>query len=580
MKHKHTLKRLAGYLKKYRFLLVLLMTAAVISTVFAVLAPAVTGEITTALFDGASSGTFDWQWIVTLLVVLVVLYLAGQLFAYLQGFGMAKVTSKVMQEIRNDIDRKMHRTTLNYYDSRTNGEILSVITNDVDTVSSTLSGSLTQIVTQVITAVGILLMMLRVNGWLTLIAVILVPVSLLASGGVMKASAEYFGQQQKNLGDLNGFIEEMYNGQSVVRSFGYTKRAEEQFDQLNRQMQKSAQNAETASGTISPITSLVNNLGYAFSAVLGCLFVLSGRMTVGSVQSMLQYTRQFSQPFTSIASMAGNFGAAMAAADRIFALLDAEEEIPDPKEGAVPALHEGTVSFEHVSFGYTPDHLLMHDVNIHVKPGQKVAIVGPTGAGKTTLVNLLMRFYETGSGRIVVDGVDTKDMTRKELRSRFGMVLQDTWLFEGTILENLAYAKDGLSKEQVIQASRAACADEFIRTLPGGYEMKLSHGGENVSQGERQLLTIARAMAADPEIMILDEATSNVDTDTEQKIQTAMKKLMSGRTSFVIAHRLATIRDADMILYMEHGDIKEAGTHESLMKLNGKYASLYNSQFA
>ena len=576
----NAIKRLMQYLKKYRISLFFVFFFAIVSTIFTVLAPSVMGGITNALYDGVATGVFDVERIVILILALVLLYLVGQLFAFLQNFGMAKITAKVMQSLRRDIDKKMHSMKLDYYDTRTNGEILSVITNDVDTVNNAISQNLTQIVTQVITAIGILLMMLRINLWLALIAVIMVPISIISALGVMKASSKHYGKQQELLGDLNGFIEEMYNGQSVVQAYNYQERANRKFDELNQALQSSAQSADIASGAISPITSLVNNAGYVVSAVLGCLFVLSGKMTVGNVQAMLQYTKQFSQPFTSIAGMAGSFGAAMAAANRIFDLLDAEEEIPDPENGKVPQVSGGAVEFSHVAFGYTKDRLLMTDVNVSVKPGQKVAIVGPTGAGKTTLINLLMRFYEINSGEITVDGVNTKDMTRKELRSHFGMVLQDTWLFEGTIADNLSYSRDGLTEDQVVTAAQAAGADTFIRTLPGGYDMVLSQGAENVSQGERQLLTIARAFAADPEIMILDEATSNVDTHTEQMIQKAMAKLMKGRTSFVIAHRLSTIKDADMILYMENGDIKEVGNHDSLMALNGKYAVLYNSQFA
>ena len=576
----NAIKRLMQYLKKYRISLFFVFFFAIVSTIFTVLAPSVMGGITNALYDGVATGVFDVERIVILILALILLYLVGQLFAFFQNFGMAKITAKVMQSLRRDIDKKMHSMKLDYYDTRTNGEILSVITNDVDTVNNAISQNLTQIVTQVITAIGILLMMLRINLWLALIAVIMVPISIISALGVMKASSKHYGKQQELLGDLNGFIEEMYNGQSVVQAYNYQERANRKFDELNQALQSSAQSADIASGAISPITSLVNNGGYVVSAVLGCLFVLSGKMTVGNVQAMLQYTKQFSQPFTSIAGMAGSFGAAMAAANRIFDLLDAEEEIPDPENGKVPQVSGGAVEFSHVAFGYTKDRLLMTDVNVSVKPGQKVAIVGPTGAGKTTLINLLMRFYEINSGEITVDGVSTKDMTRKELRSHFGMVLQDTWLFEGTIADNLSYSRDGLTEDQVVTAAQAAGADTFIRTLPGGYDMVLSQGAENVSQGERQLLTIARAFAADPEIMILDEATSNVDTHTEQMIQKAMAKLMKGRTSFVIAHRLSTIKDADMILYMENGDIKEVGNHDSLMALNGKYAVLYNSQFA
>lgn len=574
------LGRIGSYLKKYKGSLFFVFLFAVISTLFMVAAPTVMGEITTALYDGVTTGSFNWELIIWLLAALVALYLISQLFAFMQNFGMSKVTAKVMQSLREDIDRKMHRTKLNYYDTRTNGEILSVITNDVDTVNNAISSNLTQIVTHVITAIGILLMMLRINKWLTLIAVIMVPVALLSAKGVMMSSAKHYGTQQELLGKLNGYIEEMYHGQSVVQAFNYQDRANRDFDELNEALQKSAQSAEIDSGTIGPITSLVNNAGYVVSAILGCLFVLSGKMTVGNVQSMLQYTKQFSQPFTSIAGMAGSFGAASAAAKRIFDLLDAEEEVADPVTGKLPVAPAGAVEFKHVAFGYTPDKKLMTDVNISVQPGQKVAIVGPTGAGKTTLINLLMRFYEIDGGEITVGGVNTRDMTREELRRHFGMVLQDTWLFEGTIRDNLSYSRDGLTDEEIVSSAQAASADGFIRTLPGGYDLILTQGAENISQGERQLLTIARAMASDPEIMILDEATSNVDTHTEKTIQDAMARLMKGRTSFVIAHRLSTIMDADIILYMENGDIKEVGNHDSLMALHGKYENLYNSQFA
>ena len=574
------LKQLAGYLKGHRVLLALCIVAAVVSTVFSVLAPAVMGLITTQLFEGARTGSFDWQTIAGLIALLAALYVVGQVFALLQSLGMTRVTASVVQRLRDDIDRKMHHLKLNYYDTKTNGEILSTITNDVDTVSTMLSQNVTQIVTQVITAIGILVIMLRMNLWLALIAIAMVPLSIMAALGVMKASSKHYGEQQNLLGDMNGFIEEVYNGKSVVQAFGYEGRAERQFDELNERLRQTAEKADTESGAISPITSLVNNAGYVASAVLGCFFVLGGQMSVGAVQSMLQYTKQFSQPFTSIAGMAGSLGASAAAADRIAALLNAEEEEADVAEPLVAQEADGRVEFRHVAFGYAPDAPLMTDVSFSVHPGQKIAIVGPTGAGKTTLVNLLMRFYEIDGGQILVDGVDTRQMTREELRRHFSMVLQDTWLFEGTVMDNLSYGRDGLSREQVEEAAAAASADPFVRMLPGGYDFVLSHGGENVSQGERQLLTIARAMACDPEIMILDEATSNVDTYTEQKIQDAMQRLMRGRTSFVIAHRLSTIRDADLILYMENGDIKEAGSHEELMARHGRYEQLYNSQFA
>ena len=572
--------RLLSYLKPHAGALVLVVLMTLAASLFSVLQPTVTGGITTALYEGVSGGVFDWDRITGLLVALAGIYVASQAFQAIQGIVMNRVTIKVLQGLRDEIDEKVHRLPLNYYDARANGDILSIITNDVDMVDGAISRNLTQLVSQLVMVIGIFIMMMRISGWLTLIAVAMVPISLFASMGVIMKSRTYFAAQQSQLGDLNGYIEELYDGQNVVQAFNYQKRATRRFEELNATLATTARKASVAAGSIRPITMVVTNLGYALSAALGCLFALQGRIAVGDVQAMLQYTRQFSQPFTQIAAMAGSLGAALAAAERIFDLLDAEEQVADPVPGEVPATDEGTVSFSHVQFGYTPDRQLMHDVNFTVEPGQKVAIVGPTGAGKTTLVNLLMRFYEVDGGNIVVDGVSTRDMTREELRSRFGMVLQDTWLFEGTVRENLAYGRDGATDSDIVRAAKAASVDSIIRTMPGGYDMVLTSGASNVSQGERQLLTIARALVADPEVMILDEATSNVDARTEQVIQDAMAELLRGRTSFVIAHRLSTIRDADKILYMEHGDILETGTHDELMELNGRYAALYNSQFA
>lgn len=580
MKNKAIWKRLFSYLKPCLARLFFTLIFAAVSTAFMVLAPFLIGKVTTTLFDSIRDGVFYWQTLLTLLLCLVFIYLVSQLFSVLQGFSMAKLTADVMKRLRSDIDAKMHRLKLNYYDTHTHGDILSVITNDVDTLNNALSQNLTSIVTQIITAIGILAMMLAISPSLTLIPVIMVPLSLLSAARVMKASEKYYGQQQELLGALNGYIEEMYNGQQVVQTFNYQKRASKAFGLLNEKLRESSRKAETTAGAVTPVTTLVNDLGYVLCAAIGCFRAIGGILTVGNVQAMLEYTRKFAEPFSTLAGMAGSFGAAAAAGNRIFSLLDAEEVIPDPQNCIVPEQASGTVTFQNVSFGYTPDRPLMKDVSFSILPGQKAAVVGPTGAGKTTLVNLLMRFYEINSGSILVDGIDIRDMSRAELRSHFGMVLQDTWLFEGSIRDNIGYSSENMPFEEILSAAKSACAHSFIKTLPGGYDMILSKGAENISQGERQLLTIARALAATPEIMILDEATSNVDTHTEALIQHAMAELMKGRTSFVIAHRLSTIRDADIILYMEDGDIKEMGSHDELMAKNGKYAALYNSQFS
>lgn len=580
MKNKAIWKRLFSYLKPCLARLFFTLIFAAVSTAFMVLAPFLIGKVTTTLFDSIRDGVFYWQTLLALLLGLVFIYLVSQLFSVLQGFSMAKLTADVMKRLRSDIDAKMHRLKLNYYDTHTHGDILSVITNDVDTLNNALSQNLTSIVTQVITAIGILAMMLAISPSLTLIPVIMVPLSLLSAARVMKASEKYYGQQQELLGALNGYIEEMYNGQQVVQTFNYQKRASKAFGLLNEKLRESSRKAETTAGAVTPVTTLVNDLGYVLCAAIGCFRAIGGILTVGNVQAMLEYTRKFAEPFSTLAGMAGSFGAAAAAGNRIFSLLDAEEVIPDPQNCIVPEQASGTVTFQNVSFGYTPDRPLMKDVSFSILPGQKAAVVGPTGAGKTTLVNLLMRFYEINSGSILVDGIDIRDMSRAELRSHFGMVLQDTWLFEGSIRDNIGYSSENMPFEEILSAAKSACAHSFIKTLPGSYDMILSKGAENISQGERQLLTIARALAATPEIMILDEATSNVDTHTEALIQHAMAELMKGRTSFVIAHRLSTIRDADIILYMEDGDIKEMGSHDDLMAKNGKYAALYNSQFS
>lgn len=594
-------KRIFSYIKKYRARFILSVLAVIIGTGFTIIAPTLLGYITTTLSNGVSDGIWDTtagvssdyacyvfgtevsklQYIIFILAVLVILYVASLIFCGFANNSFARITALVIKDMRTDIECKMHKLSLNYFDTHANGDVLSVITNDVDAINTMIGKNLYQIISSAVTLVGVLIMLLVSNIWMALIAIALIPLTMLSTAPFSKKNAKYYEAEHEILGNVNGYVEEIFNGQSVVSSFNYEDKAAAKFDSMNADLQDKAQQAEKLSGAIMPMTQMVNNIGYAAAGLIGCLFAINGTMNVGTVQSVLQYIKNFQQPFNTIAGMSGQLSDAMAASVRIFDLLDAEEEIPDPENGAVPTKCDGTVSFEHVQFGYSPDNLLMTDVSLNVKPGQKCAIVGPTGAGKTTLINLLMRFYEINGGKIIVDGVNSAEMTRHELRTHFGMVLQDTWLFEGTIRDNLKYGTDReVSDEEMIEAAKSVCADSFIRTMPGGYDMMLSKGAENISQGQRQLLTIARAIISNPEIMILDEATSNVDAHTEQDIQNAMATLMKGRTSFVIAHRLSTIRDAAMILYMENGDIKEVGDHETLMAKGGKYAELYNSQFA
>ncbi|MBR6267326.1 MAG: ABC transporter ATP-binding protein [Selenomonadaceae bacterium] len=595
-------KRLLSYMgtSRNRFLTASLF--ALLGTALTLAAPLILGEITTILYAGIQDGIWFYDesnaasiWVMTLkglplgkvgsivgiVHALVVIYVVSYVFSMVANRMLADVAAKVIRDIRHAIDAKMHRMKLNYYDTHVSGEVLSIVTNDVETINTFLGKNFYQIVTQSFNLLGIFAMLLWISPWLTLVAVIMIPVTLMTSGGIMRVAGKSYAEQQAFLGEMNGYVEETFNGHDVITSFNQQKKATSRFDDINERLRSAAYQAETRSGVIMPLSQGINYIGYSIAAIIGCTFVINGSMVIGNVQSALQYIQMFQQPISAIAQMAGQVSSAISGAERIFALLDEEEEVPDPADSRKTPRNDGSVEFSHVQFGYTPNKLLMTDVSIKVEPGQKIAIVGPTGAGKTTLINLLMRFYEISGGEIQVDGINSRDISRAELRRHFGMVLQDSWLFEGTIRDNLKYSTEReVSDEEMIAACKSVCADSFIRTMPGGYDMVLAKGASNISQGQRQLLTIARAIIANPEIMILDEATSNVDAHTELVIQEAMATLMKGRTSFVIAHRLSTIRDANVILYMENGDIKEVGDHDALMEKNGKYAVLYNSQFA
>lgn len=578
---KGTLRRLAGYLRPHLGRTVIVFVLAVLSTAFGILSPRILGLATTEMFESVkASRAIDFSYIGQVLLILGVLYLLSALFSFGQQFIMAGVAQKTVYDLRREIKHKLTRLPLRYYDARTHGEILSRVTNDVDTISSSLQQSLTQLITALVTLVGVIIMMLAISPLLTLVVVLVLPVGFALTRIITKRSRKYFVGQQKNLGELNGHIEEMLTGHKIIKAFSREKQSLEKFKQVNNRLYNAGWKAQFISGIIMPMMSFLNNLGFVAVCALGGFLVGRGNMALGDLQAMIHYSRHFTQPITQTASIANILQATMAAAERVFEVLDEEEEVPDNPNAPEISSVRGSVNFAGVQFGYDEGNLLYENLDIDVHEGQTVAIVGPTGAGKTTLVNLLLRFYDVDAGRITVDGVDIKELTRKDLREIFGMVLQDTWLFHGPIRDNIAYGRLDASEEEVVQAAVAARADHFIRTLPEGYNTLLNEEATNISQGEKQLLTIARAILADPAILILDEATSSVDTRTEVLIQKAMAELMQGRTSFVIAHRLSTIRNADLILVMNEGQIVEQGTHEGLLNQNGFYAELYNSQFA
>ncbi|OAB42838.1 ABC transporter ATP-binding protein [Paenibacillus glacialis] len=579
---KESLKRLTQYLKPRKITLLFILLMAILSTLFSIVSPKILGKATTKLFEGIMTpgAKIDFDYITQILLILIGFYIISALFGYVQQYLMAGVAQKVVLDMRTQINSKLSRLPLKYFDSKTHGEILSRATNDVDNISTTLQQSLTQLITSIVTIVGVIIMMLTISPWLTLITIITLPLSVLVVKGVASRSQKYFKGQQKSLGDLNGHVEEMYTGHKIVKAFGREEQSMKDFDEINDKLYHSGWKAQFLSGLIMPLMSFVSNIGYVLVCVVGGIFVTNGRITIGDVQAFIQYTRQFSMPIAQTANIANVIQSTIASAERVFELLDEEEEVPELQNAKTIQYPQGAVQFEHVKFGYKEDAILIEDMNIDVSPGQTIAIVGPTGAGKTTLINLLMRFYELNDGVIKIDGVNIADMKRGDLRSKFGMVLQDTWLFNGTIRDNIAYGREGSTEEEIIKASKAAHADHFIRTLPDGYNTILNEEASNISQGQKQLLTIARAILANPSILILDEATSSVDTRTEIYIQKAMHELMQGRTSFVIAHRLSTIRDADLILVMNQGSVIEKGNHEELLKQGGFYADLYNSQFS
>lgn len=582
---KGTLRKLLNYVKPFKAAIIAVMIFAVGSTVFNIAGPKVLSGATTEIFNGlvskVSGGSgVDFDKIAQILLTVMGMYVLSGSFMFVQGWLMSGVSQKMTYRMRKDISEKIHRIPMKYYESNTHGEVLSRVTNDVDTLGMSLNQSITQLITSVTTLIGVLVMMLSISGILTVIALLILPISTVLVMIVVKKSQKYFKQQQEYLGHVNGQVEEVYGGHLVIKAFNREERSLEEFERDNRILYKSAMLSQFLSGMMQPIMQFVGNLGYVGVAVVGAWLAARGSISVGDIQAFIQYVRQFTQPITQIAQVSNMLQSMAAAAERVFEFLEEDEEENNGSNPIPPEAIEGNVEFEHVKFGYDPNKIIISDFSADIEKGQTVAIVGPTGAGKTTMVKLLMRFYDVNGGSIRVDGHDIREFDRSSLREAFGMVLQDTWLFNGTIMENIRYGRLDATDEEVIAAAKAAHVDRFIRTLPDGYRTELNEESGNVSQGQKQLLTIARAILADNKILILDEATSSVDTRTEIRIQKAMNNLMKGRTSFVIAHRLSTIRDADLILVMKDGDITEQGTHEQLIEKNGFYAALYNSQFA
>ena len=583
---KRTALTFLNYLKPYRVQLILVLIFAVASTVFAIIGPKLLGNATTKLFEGVVAkashvpgASIDFGYIGEIALILLGLYILSSAFLYIQGYIMSGISMKVTYDIRKRIAEKIKRMPLKYFDTKSHGEVLSHVTNDVDTISTTLTQNLSQIVTSVTTIIGVLVMMLTISWLMTVVALVIIPISFVLISVVIKRSQRYFKRQQEYLGHVNGHVEEIYSGQIVVRAFNGEQKSLEQFDNLNNELHGAVWKSQFLSGLMMPIMSFVSNLAFVGVAILGGYLAVRGTIAVGDILAFIQYVRSFTMPIMQTANIANVLQSTMAAAERVFKFLDEEEEVADPVKAVKPEKVTGSVVFQNVSFGYAPGKIIIHNFSADIFPGQKVAIVGPTGAGKTTIVKLLMRFYELNGGSIAVDGVDIKEFSREDLRGMFGMVLQDTWLFNGTIRENIRYGKLAATDDEIVAAAKMAYVDHFVRTLPQSYDLMINEESSNISQGQKQLLTIARAFLANPRILILDEATSSVDTRTEVLIQKAMEDLMKERTSFVIAHRLSTIRGADTILVMNDGDIVEQGKHEELLAANGFYASLYRSQF-